>query len=49
MNETEVRIIIRLSETFPKIDDEKKSYILGLAEGLAMARDSQTDRKLQEA
>lgn len=49
MNEKEVRLIIRLSETFPKIDDENKSYILGIAEGMAIARDSQRDKQLQEA
>lgn len=46
MNEKEKKIIKKLSDTIPKLDDNKKNYILGVAEGMAMVRESEkADRK----
>ena len=42
----EKEIIKKLSDTIHKLDDNKKNYILGVAEGMAMVRESEkTDRK----
>lgn len=38
MSEKEREIIEKLSSTVPKLDKDKQSYILGVAEGMAMAR-----------
>lgn len=48
MSEQEKEIIRKLSDTIPKLDDNKKNYILGVAEGMAIAREtekSESDRK----
>ena len=45
----EKNIIRRLSDTVPKLDKDKQNYILGVAEGMAIAKDSQRDKQLQEA
>lgn len=46
MSEKEKEIIKKLSDTIPKLDDNKKNYILGVAEGMAMVRESEkTERK----
>lgn len=48
MSEKEKEIIKKLSDTIPKLDDSKKNYILGVAEGMAMVRESEkADRKEQ--
>lgn len=48
MSEKEKEIIKKLSDTIPKLDDNKKNYILGVAEGMAMVRESEkADRKEQ--
>lgn len=49
MNENEKNIIIRLNDKLPSLDEKEQSYILGLAEGMAIAKDSQRDKQLQEA
>lgn len=49
MSEKEKSIIRRLSDTVPKLDKDKQNYILGVAEGMAIAKDSQRDKQLQEA
>jgi len=49
MSEKEKSIIIKLSETVPKLDKEKQNYILGVAEGMAIAKDGQREKQLQEA
>ena len=53
MNKKEKEIIKKLSDTVPKLDREKQNYILGVAEGMAIAREepSATDKgkKLVEA
>ena len=40
MSEKEKEIIKKLSETIPKLDDNKKNYILGVADGMAMAKEN---------
>ncbi|MCM1200225.1 MAG: hypothetical protein NC548_31385 [Lachnospiraceae bacterium] len=47
MSEKEKDIIVRLSETFPKLKEKDQTYILGVAEGMAIAKDNQ--KQLQEA
>lgn len=44
----EKNIIIKLSETVPKLDKEKQNYILGVAEGMAIAKNSQRDKQFQK-
>lgn len=38
MSEKEKEILEKLSETVPKLDKDKQSYILGVAEGMAIAK-----------
>lgn len=48
MSEQEKEIIRKLSDTIPKLDDKKQNYLLGVAEGMAIAREtekSENDRK----
>lgn len=45
----EKSITRRISETVNKLDKEKQNYILGVDEGMAIAKDSQRDKQLQEA
>ena len=40
MSEREKEIIKKLSNTVPKLDKDKQNYILGVAEGMAIARES---------
>lgn len=40
MSEKEKQIIKKLSSTVPKLDREKQNYILGVAEGMAIAKES---------
>lgn len=50
MNEKERDIISKLADTVPKLDKDKQSYILGVAEGMAMTRQTDKEEKqLQEA
>lgn len=49
MSEKEKSILERLSDTVPTLDREKQNYIVGLAEGMAIVRDSQNDKQLQQA
>lgn len=39
MSEKEKDIIVRLHETVPKLDKDKQSYLLGVAEGMAIMKD----------
>lgn len=48
MSDKEKNIIRRLSDTVPKLDKDKQSYILGVAEGMAIVKDSQRDKQLQK-
>lgn len=43
MSEREKEIIKKLSDTVPKLDKEKQNYILGVAEGIAMARETESE------
>ena len=38
MSEREKDILVKMSETLPKLDKEKQNYILGVAEGMAIVR-----------
>lgn len=40
MSEKEKELITKISTTIPRLDKEKQNYILGVAEGLAMAREA---------
>lgn len=40
MSEKEKQIIKKLSSTVPKLDREKQNYILGVAEGMAIAKEN---------
>lgn len=49
MSEKEKEIIKKLSNTIPKLDKEKQNYVLGIAEGMAIVRESQnTESKERE-
>lgn len=41
MSEKEKEIIKKLSDTVPKLDKDKQNYILGVAEGMVIARENQ--------
>lgn len=41
MSEREKEIIQKLSDTIPKLDKEKQNYLLGVAEGMAIAKETQ--------
>lgn len=49
MSEKEKDIITRLSETVQKLNRENQQYLIGVAEGMAIAKDSQRDEQLQKA
>lgn len=50
MSDKEKDIIKRLSLTVPRLDKEKQNYILGIAEGMAIVKDTEEKKKeLQEA
>lgn len=49
MSEKEKSIIRRLSDTVPKLDKDKQYYIIGVAEGMAIAKENQKEQQLQEA
>lgn len=48
MSEREKEIIQKLSDTVPKLDKDKQNYILGVAEGMAIARENQQAEKKGE-
>lgn len=48
MSEKGKGIIERLSDTVPKLDKEKQNYILGVAEGMVIAKGDQREEQLQE-
>lgn len=43
MSEKEKEIIKKLSHTVPKLDKDKQNYILGVAEGMAIARETEAN------
>lgn len=40
MSEREKEIVKKLAETVPNLDADKQHYILGVAEGMAIAREN---------
>lgn len=48
MSEKEKSIIRRLSETVQTLDREKQQYLIGVAEGMALARDDQQGKQSQK-
>ena len=52
MSEKEKDIIRKIALTVPKLSKDKQSYILGVAEGMAIAKEENTDsgkkKELQE-
>lgn len=53
MSEKEKDIIKKIATTIPKLSKDKQSYILGVAEGMAIAKEEIEDsgkmKELQEA
>lgn len=48
MSEKEKDILGRIFDSITKLDNEKQNYIVGMVEGMAIVRDSQREKKLQE-
>ena len=48
MSEKEKDIIRKISFAMPKLDKEKQNYILGVAEGMVMAKEQSMRRKDEE-
>lgn len=49
MSDKEKNIIRRLSDTVPKLDKDKQNYILGVAEGMAMIRETTQESREEDA
>ncbi len=50
MSEKEKEIMTKLSSAVCKLDKDKQSYVLGVAEGMAIAKEhADSDKQLQEA
>lgn len=45
MSEKEKEIAKKLAKTLPKLDKEKQNYLLGVAEGMAIARENEAESK----
>lgn len=45
MSEREKEIMEKLSDTVPKLDKDKQNYLLGVAEGMAIAREDEEKEK----
>ena len=45
MSEKEKEIIKKISKTIPKLERDKQNYILGVAEGMAIARETEEKEK----
>lgn len=43
MSEKEKDVLSKLMDTVPKLDKEKQSYILGVAEGMVIAKECKGD------
>lgn len=41
MSEREKDMLVRLVETFPKLDKDKQNYVLGVADGMVALRESE--------
>lgn len=48
MSEAEKNVIGRFSDIFPKLSEKNQSYVLGIAEGMAMVRDNEKDKPSKE-
>lgn len=48
MSDKEKELIEKLSNTVPKLDKDKQNYILGVAEGMAIAREHDKEEKKGE-
>lgn len=48
MSDKEKDMFERFSEAIPKLDREDRNYLLGVAEGMVIAKDKQADEQLQE-
>lgn len=46
MSDKEKSIIQRLSDSVQRLNKEKQNYILGLAEGMVIAKDAQSDERI---
>lgn len=46
MSEKEKEIIKKLYDTVPKLDKDKQNYILGVAEGMVIAREGQENKEI---
>ena len=49
MSEKEKDVLTKLMDTVPKLDKEKQSYILGVAEGMVIAKESKGETDGQVA
>ena len=49
MSEKEKDILKKISDAIPKLDKEKQNYILGVAEGMAIARGTCSDEEEQDS
>lgn len=49
MSEREKEIMDKLSNTVPNLDKEKQNYLLGVAEGMAIAREGEKKEQLNAA
>lgn len=49
MSEREKNVIRKLSELMPKLDKENQNYVIGIVEGMVLAKASQQGRQFQEA
>ena len=47
MSEKEKEIIKKLSSTLSQLSKDKQNYILGVAEGMAIARESEKEREVK--
>lgn len=45
MSEKEKEIIKKFSKTIPKLERDKQNYILGVAEGMVIARETEEKEK----
>ena len=49
MSEKEKNIIKKIASTVPKLSKEKQNYILGVAEGMVIAKEERTDKTKADA
>ena len=49
MSEKEKEIMKRFSESIPKLDKEKQNYVLGVVEGMAIAKDESKEKVSEQS